>query len=143
MTEETRFVIDASVIVKWLNQEREPDSDRALDILHRASSKMLSLYTSDLAVHEVLNALIRGKGIRGHILQDAIESFFMLPLIILATDFTAAATAAVIAQQHALTFYDAMYMALAFDMGCPLITANTKHQKSLAEIIVLPLSQWK
>lgn len=137
------YIVDASVIVKWLNQEREQNTKEAFDILVGAAQGSIELHTSDLAVHEVLNALIRGKGMTKRNLQIAIEAFFQLPLSIIATDEQIAAPAALIAERQKITFYDAIYLALALEFEYPLITANPKDQKSGGGIDVLPLSEWR
>lgn len=138
----THFVVDASVILKWLNQDREQHTEEAFDILTHAATSAFFITTSDLAVHEVLNALVRGKGLRERELGEAVENFFALPLRAIATDLHLAAASAILADEYKLTFYDAVYMALAFDLNIPLITANPKHQKSIAGIQVIPLSNW-
>lgn len=137
-----RYVLDASVMVKILHQEREQDADKACAIVAQSIAGIVDLYTSDFASHEVFNALIRGKGVTGVLLQRAVEQWFLLPIERVETDLTIALKAADIAQQHAITFYDAVYMALAFDRGIPLITANPKHQKSTGGIQVIPLNEW-
>lgn len=137
-----RYVLDASVMVKMLHQEREQDADKACAIVAQSVSGVVDLCTSDFAPHEVLNALIRGKGVKGELLQRAIEEWFFLPIERVETDLMIALKAADIAQQHAITFYDAVYMAIAFDREIPLVTANPKHQKSAVGIQVIPLSEW-
>ena len=136
------FVVDASVIVKLLNQDREPYTAEAVDILEKAINGSMRLCTSDLAVHEVCNALIKGKGLKGRTLKQAIESFFVLPIGRIMTDLHLAAIATTISEEYNVTFYDAIYMAVAFDLGIPLITANPKHQRPLPQVNVISLEQW-
>lgn len=142
MTEPVRFVVDASVVVKWLNQEGEDGSDAALELLRSAHEGRADLYTSDLAPHEVLNALIRGKKLRGRVLEDAVKLFYSLPLTYMPTDFLTAAAAAMIASEHHITFYDAVYIALILDEQTPLITANPKHQRVLPHLPVISVTEW-
>lgn len=143
MEERVHYVVDASVIVKWLNQDREAFTKEAQNLLEQAAKGTLDISTVDLAIHEVCNALIRGKGLRDHILEDAVETFFVLPIQIVETDLHIAAAAATIAQREQITFYDAVYMALAFDLGVPLVTANPKHQRPLPGVAVIPISELK
>lgn len=139
---DTRFVLDASVVVKWLNQDRELHTAEAKDILERAMHRSLRCATSDLAVHEVMNALIRGKGIRGRALEEAVDVWHLLPLERIFTSRRIAARAALIAEQYRITFYDAVYLAVASERELPLITANPKHQKAVAGVTVIALEDW-
>lgn len=138
-----QVIVDASVIVKWLNQEREQLTKEAFDILEQAECGTLSLLTSDLATHEVLNALIRGKGLRERMLEFAVHAFFDLPLVFLDTNFEIASLAAIIAEKHGVTFYDAVYSSIASIHQCPLVTANPKHQKSTTFSRTIPLGDWQ
>lgn len=122
------FVVDASVAVKWLNQRSEENADRAVALLAAAADGQCHLYTSDLLTHEVMNALIRGKQLTGRMLERAVDVFFKLPITIVATAPPIAARASLIAAEFHMTFYDAVYVALAHERGVPLVTANVKHQ---------------
>lgn len=136
------YILDASVIVKWLNKEREESTREAEDILDAAHHGKHGLAACDLAVHEVFNVLIRSKGVKGRDLERAVDRFFNLPIKLLRTDIMCTAKAAMIAEDASITFYDAVYLAQANTCGVPLITANPKHQRSRAGIVVIPLDQW-
>lgn len=138
----TMVVIDASVIVKWLNRENELSIEEAKDILISAVGGLYALVVSDVTVHEVFNALIRGKQLKGAILKEAIETYFFSPLHVVQTSQRIAATAALIAERDGVTFYDAIYCAIAYEHSIALITANPKHQRSREGIVVIPLDQW-
>lgn len=137
------YVVDASVAVKWLNMEREEATREALALLRGAVERRWQLVSSDLLPHEVSNALLRGKGLRGAFLEEAIDLFFSLPVITVRTDLALARTAAVIAEEYAITFYDAIYVAIAYERSLPLITANIRHQGRASRVTVLDVAQWK
>lgn len=134
------YIVDASVAVKWLNQKNEPAAAEALALLQEAITGACLLVSSDLLPHEVLNALIRGKGLNGRPLEQAVELFFSFPLEYVPTSFGLAAAAALIAEQERLTFYDAIYVALAFERSAPLITANPAHQGKFKKIRVIDIA---
>jgi predicted nucleic acid-binding protein len=100
----TSYILDASVIVKLLNQENESHTKEALDIIERAARGIIAVSTSELAVYEVFNALIKGKGLTGRPLQKATEAFYLLPLSFLPTIRTVAVSAAIIAEKQKITF---------------------------------------
>lgn len=118
----SRYVVDASVALKWyLPEVHSADAMRYCDPAH-------SLATVDLLFVEVANALWKREG-RGDI--DARES-----------DRIAAAIAGVPFQVHASrpllpaavaisrhvrrTVYDSLYLALAIERGCPVVTADER-----------------
>lgn len=139
---QTEFVVDASVSIKWLNQDREDLTAQAQDILLKAEEEKIFLFAPDLLVHEVLNVLIRAKGLRGKQLEDAVDEFWQLPLSFFSTDRVLSSIASVIASQTGMSFYDAAYVALALNNQQPLITNNSKDQQAVSEVKVIPLSAW-
>ncbi|GEM_PF-1458127 len=136
------LIIDASVVVKWLNRDNELYTEEAKDILITGVGGCLSLVVSDLTCHEVFNALIRGKKLKGAALKEALEAYFLFPLQIVQTNRQITSTAALIAERDLVTFYDAVYCAIAFQYSAALITANPKHQQSARGVQVIPLDQW-
>lgn len=142
MMNPTMVVVDASVVVKWLNRENELYVEEAKDMLMSAVGGFYTLVVSDVTVHEVFNALIRGKQLKGAMLKEAIETYFLSPLHVVQTSQRIAATAALIAEKDGVTFYDAVYCAVALEYDAPLITANPKHQRSREGIMVISLDQW-
>lgn len=136
------YVVDASVIIKWLNQYKEEDLDSAEKVLESASRGDIFLFTPDTAVSEVGNVLVRGKELKTSELQETLEAFWQLPLMVMATDDKLMETASTIATADHITFYDANYLALSFMHNMPLITSNLKHQRGSKEIQVIPLSAW-
>lgn len=140
MTKE--YVVDASVVIKWLSQHNEEDVDMAEKILQSASKGDIFLFAPDTVVSEVGNVLVRGKGLKTRQLQETLEVFWQLPLLIMATDDKMMETASTIAAADQITFYDANYLALSFLRHMPLITSNLKHQRSSEEVRVIPLGAW-
>lgn len=136
------YVVDASVVVKWLNVDREGATREALALLRGAVENQWKLVSSDLLPHEVCNALLRGKGLRGALLEEAVDLFFSLPIVSFRTDLSIVRTAAVIADEYALTFYDAVYVAVASIQAIPLITANVRHQGRVSNVTVLDVAHW-
>lgn len=138
----SEFVIDASVVVKWLNQDREELTSQAFDILLQAEQQKVFLLAPDLLVHEVFNVLIRAKGLKAKELEEAFAEFWELPLQIFVTDQFISATASSISSQSKISFYDATYVALAFCNQMPLITNNNKDQGLTTGVKTIPLSEW-
>jgi predicted nucleic acid-binding protein len=120
-------VIDASVAIKWFIPE----------IHSPAAAKLLtgkrSLYAPDLIYAEVGNTLWK-KWKRGELKPEealaVLEDFKRFPLISTPCE-NLAGTSWAMAEKTAITFYDALYVALAFLENSPLITADNKLRRSL------------
>ena len=120
-------VIDASVAVKWFIPE----------IHAQAAVKLLtgkrSLYSPDLIYAEVGNTLWnkwKRAELRPEEVLAVLEDFKRFPLISTPCE-SLAETSWAIVEKTAITFYDALYVALAFLENCPVITADNKLRRSL------------
>lgn len=136
------YVVDASVAVIWLSQKDEPAAEQALDLLKEARVGHVRIISSDLLIHEVGNALIFGKKLTGNVLTEAISAFFELPVDRAVTDHNLATQAAAISEQYGMTFYDAVYLALANQQDAPLITANIRDQGKFPGVVVYDIAEW-
>jgi predicted nucleic acid-binding protein len=114
------WIVDASVAVKWfLPVEREPDSELARSLIGR-----LAMRTTALAVHEVGNVLTIHSGWSAEKIADALDLLTEIcgdPLDLHPEDCR---TAAKLALDHGLTFYDASYAAIARRVDRRLLSAD-------------------
>ncbi len=118
----TRFVIDASVGIKWVLHEA--DSDKALSIV----SERIERIVPDLFFSEIGNVL--WKNIRnGHLSaeegQQALQRLFRIRLTV-ASVSGLMDTALDIAQHYDRSFYDSAYLALAIHERAQLVTADLR-----------------
>ncbi|MEX2458135.1 MAG: type II toxin-antitoxin system VapC family toxin [Actinomycetota bacterium] len=121
-----RCVVDASVAVKWLVDEDEPDLEPArslLDARHRHATDVLML---DLTFYEVGNALRRRLASEPEGIVPLILALFDLDVGVIPLDDSLAALAAVVAAEHDLTYHDAAYLAAARAADAVLITADRR-----------------
>lgn len=133
-----RFVVDASVATKWfLPEEHAVAAQRLL-------TGSVELVAPDLLLAEVGNVvwqrlqrreLSRDEGSR--ILADLrrapLNFFGPAPYLAAAWDFAA---------QYSVSFYDALYCALAVRLAAPLVTADRQLQRLLAKTEIAPLCVW-
>ena len=115
-------VIDASVIVKWYVQEQGTEASLELREAHIRGD--ILLLAPDFVVIEVLNAL-RYKQVKPAFLVEAADDLYNIQ-IQLQHAATIIPLAVGLAQAHNLSFYDALYAALAELHNCPLLTAGKK-----------------
>ena len=126
------YVIDAGVVVKWFIPE--VDSDIAHQLLERYLQGADGPVAPDLLIAECANVLWR-RCRQGDITPDeATESLadlltLQVPLVP-ATSLVQSALS--LALQHQRTVYDALYLALAQERNCTLITADERFFNALS-----------
>lgn len=126
-------VVDASVVVKWFLDEEGKKEALQLRTEHIAGK--ISLVVPDLLFLEVLNAL-RYKGGTEKSLADANRALWNIQFHIEKSSSFLLEKASMLALEHNLSLYDAVYLALALLYGCPLVTADTSLAKA-ANVVVL------
>lgn len=133
-------IVDASVAIKWL--VNEPDSDVASQLLFDQQ-----LFAPDLLTIEVANALwsmVRRKFVVVDIAASAMTAFSEADI-----EFRSLmglpASALRLALELAHPVYDCIYLALALDIGHPVITADkrfyaavSKHAQYSGMVLLLP-----
>lgn len=125
----TRFVVDASVVVKWfLPEDHAEAAQRLLEDDH-------DLLSPDLLRAEVGNVMWK-RWRRGEVsaeeANEALRDLGRLPLKIETSEPLMTAAWAV-SERFDRSFYDSLYVALAARAGCPLVTADRKLYNSLLD----------
>lgn len=135
-----RYVLDASVLVKWFLFEQEADRDRALALRDLHITGRSIIIVPQLAFLEVLNAIRFSPKAREEDSETALGSLQDLHLEVRFPDFDVMRKSNAIAWAYKITIYDALYVALAEQVGYPLITADNVMVKKLkGHSIVIPL----
>jgi predicted nucleic acid-binding protein len=118
------YVVEASVIIKWaVGDEREPDHEKARDLLNEWSEGRVDISAPMLWQYEVGNFLGR------RLNDEASEKMdILLDLKIKGIEFTEKMFRQCFAwmKDHPITFYDASYLAAAIEVKGLLITADEK-----------------
>jgi predicted nucleic acid-binding protein len=131
-----RFVVDASVALKWILPEADSDLASALLTLDN------ELFAPDLILPEVMGVLLRGTR-QNRVIGDAAESAWALLNAALRLEPTPGHVMAAyrIAESADGFLFDAVYANLSRALDCPLVTADQgQHQQaSRAGIQVLRL----
>lgn len=128
----TRYVVDASVILKWvLGDEQERDHDTALRLLDAWGAGEAELVVPTLWQYEVGNFL--GRELPG----EAMEKMdILLNLRIQTLDLNKDMIQRCFAwmEQHGVTFYDASHLAVASEIQAILLTADGRFVKKMGEV---------
>jgi predicted nucleic acid-binding protein len=136
------YVIDSSVIVKWINAEGEMLLKQSDLLLEHTKQRSLTLHAPHLAHYEVGNAILR----KSFLLPEKIaclENLFTLPIQYTALSSEDAIRSLEVAARHHITFYDAVFIQLSIRLACPLITDNVKHQMKVKEAVIIPLKNYR
>lgn len=115
-----RFVVDASVAIKWFVPEIHADAAR------RLLREGMILLAPDLIWAELANALWRKwreKELAAEAVEGILTDFRRYPLRIHSGE-SLYDVAWPVAQGSGRTFYDSLYLALAMSNGCLLVTAD-------------------
>jgi len=126
------YVVDASVILKWvLGDEREEDQDKARELLNAWVDGRVDLSVPKLWQYEVGNFLGR------EIPEYATEKMkLLLSLGIKSVHLNEDMCFQCLTwmQKNRVTFYDASYLAVAYEIKGTLITADERFIKKMGEI---------
>jgi len=133
---ENTLVVDTSVIVKWLNQDNEDYIEQADKILKDAQLDKIIIIAPELARYEVGNVLLLGKNLPIEQASIVLAQFYKLPITFVEDTAELAEKTYEFAAQAEITYYDASFMALAYQYDATLVTDNMKHQGKLNSIKV-------
>ena len=120
----TGYVVDASVLVKWFLYQQEADRDRALALRDLHIAGRSTIIIPQLALLEVLNAVRFSPKAKEEDGETALEALHDLNMDARSPDLALLRKANAIAWAYKITIYDALYVALAEQVGYPLITAD-------------------
>lgn len=135
-------VVDSSVSVKWINQIDEKLLDQADKLLTDAHAGSVSLLAPELSKYEIGNALLKKK-LDLPRAYESLGTVYQLPITFVPESEELAKDTYKIAQEAKITYYDASFIALAYQENAILVTDNPKHQEKNKEVEVIPLSQYR
>lgn len=125
-------VIDASVAAKWLFME--PDSDIARDLLEAASKGQVSLIAPEILAAEIGSMLWKRVLREGVSPDDATAQYFRFKRLRMGLveikGLVDDALRLALRQRHPI--YDCLYVALALEAGCDLVTADEKMHRAFS-----------
>jgi len=122
------LVLDASVVAKWFKYEE--GREKALEIRDNFISDQEQITFPDLLILELANLLRFSRIYNQTDIIKAVESIENMDIDIVVPTFEVIKDSVRIAVENDLTVYDAVYISLAENLGCDLITADEKlHQK--------------
>ena len=135
-------VVDTSVIVKWVNQDKEENLPQATQILNDVKNNQIELIAPEIARYEVGNALLYSKKLIPSEANISFGTAYSLPITFVAESEDLARETFSLAHKAGITYYDASFLSLAKKYRADLVTENTKHQKSSSGVKVVSLKDY-
>ena len=126
------FVLDASVIIKWFNQEEF--TDEALGFRDGFVKGEIKIVAPDLLLYEVSNALRYNKSFKPEDVQQAIDSLYNIGIDIVVPVLNVIKSAVEISYKYDVTVYDSFYVALAKWINFKYITADWKFYQKVKNL---------
>lgn len=121
-----RLLIDTSVLIKWFHDIGEHELGEARAILAAHLRSDLDAHVLDLAIYEVGNVLGRALKWTACDVGDQLDDLLEIVGPPLAMTPAWLREAAVLADRHALSFYDASWAAAATALRIPLVSADRR-----------------
>ena len=135
------YVVDASVLVKWFMAQKYRSLALGLRELHLSGRS--NLVVLELTFLEVLNAIRYNPRAKEKDGAEAVSVLENLHVQVQPIDFQLMHKANSVAWTYRITIYDALYVALAEQIGYPLISADEVLIKKLkGHRWVAPLSEF-
>ena len=117
-------VSDASVALKWFHAKGEEEVEPARALLLGQRERVVALSILDLTPYELGNALLRGRlAVTAEQVATVLEALADVCPTIAPTSGDLR-DAALLAEEHRLTVYDAAYAAVARRRGAELVTLD-------------------
>lgn len=122
----TRLLIDTSVLIKWFHNAGESEVVEARAIRDAHVRGDLDAHVLDLAIYEVGNVLARALKWTAADVGDQLEDLLVMvgSPIVMAHGWLR--DAAVLAETHTLSYYDASWAAAAAALGVLLVSADRR-----------------
>ncbi|WP_028894673.1 type II toxin-antitoxin system VapC family toxin [Syntrophorhabdus aromaticivorans] len=126
------YVVDASVILKWvLGDEKEPDQIKAMQLLNAWAAGDAAISAPTLWQYEVGNFLGR------EVPEEAKEKMgLLLDLKIRNVELSDNMYQLCFTwmREYRVSFYDASYLAVAYDIQATLVTADERFVRKLGKV---------
>jgi predicted nucleic acid-binding protein len=119
------LVVDSSVAYKWYYKADEPGAPEADALLFAQLAGECELIAPATLPVEVSNAM-RYTQLPQDTVLDIIELIALARVDLYSITGPRLRSAAILAYRHKLSIYDALFLALAEELDCPLVTADRK-----------------
>ena len=121
-----KVVVDTSIAVKWFIEE--DGSDKAIKILQQHQQGKIILIAPDILLLELINALYYKK-LQQQDINTALKLIYKLELQFISLSLLLITQASKITSRFQIASYDSLFIVVAKELDCFLITADRKHHR--------------
>jgi len=118
-------IIDTSVVYKWFTTTEEKREEAKEFLVHHLNN-IEPIWVPDLLLYEIVNAWTTKTVLTKREVNDNISLLQTYELTIIPSTFRLLIKASDLAKKYAISVYDAVYIALAEENRCAVITADEK-----------------
>lgn len=118
-------IVDASVIIKWFDNDEEYSSEAEV-ILNKHLSDLETISVPDLLLYEFTNALATKTILPEEKVLRNIKLLESYSLQLIHVNYSLIHKAAIFSKKYKVSVYDAAYAVLAEENKCDLVTADKK-----------------
>lgn len=137
-----QVIPDSSVMVKWLNKDKEDNLEQSSKLLEEALDGKIELLAPELARYEVGNVLLKTKKLTPQEASISLGTAYAIPVTFVSETEDLAKQTFELAYKHSLTYYDAAFLSLAKQYDATVVTDNIKDQGRPLDIKVVPLKDY-
>lgn len=137
-----KYVVDASVVIKWFSIQSEPHIQEADRLVSLLGENKIILLAPDFLLLEISNVLMRAKGWSGEQVCAGIEKLYELGIHIIGFNIQILNESLAVAHKYRLSVYDALYIGLAKLEKAVLISDNSKHHGKITDGTVIMLEDF-
>lgn len=120
------LILDTSIVIKWLFKEEEEATEKARQLLLEINSGKYIAYAPEIQKYELANVLHKGKKIEQDSLNTYIEFIDLFPINYIQETSDIRKITHHLCFMHAISYYDASYIALTKFLNGTFITADNK-----------------
>lgn len=125
------LVVDTSIAFKWFEPSEERAVSAARALLERHADGELTVTAPAILPVEFANALL-SRGVDGEVVKSAARVLASFDIVLVQPDQDLMERAVDIALADGLAFCDALFVALATELGCPLVTGDRRQADASA-----------
>jgi predicted nucleic acid-binding protein len=120
-----KFVVDASVVLKWIPGKMEEGVETARKVYEMAVAEKCELWAPDLLLIESLNILVNKRKVKVNL---AVKGMQMIGRIVKLEYFDKENIGELqkLMENYKISAYDGLYVYLAMKLGCKLVTVDKK-----------------
>jgi len=126
-------LLDSSVVLKWFRKD-EIWREAALKLRETYLNGQMVIFVPDLLIYEIANVLRYKPDLTQLQVQEALTSLYDMKISIVEISQAVIMEAIQLAYFHAITVYDATFIATANYLKVPFITADDKLIQDLSKI---------